>query len=186
MGLDSRRFHLGQGLKMTASEAYDYIAGILPDFQLKGETLYVQLHASNVLRSQLRQENFDTSEIDIVYEEIQLDLNKWLSIKNKLEPILTVFGYTQLGIDPITLFTIGGTLIAIAALLLAFYNTNKIDSHSEAIKRIATYVNLTPEDQAIVDNATTSSIFNFGALGNIGKYLLIGGAVYLAILMFRK
>jgi len=171
---------------MTASEAYDYIANILPDFQRKGETLYVQLHAANVLRSQLRQENFDTSEIDLVYQDIQSDLNSWLSIKNKLEPILTVFGYTNLGVDPITLITIGGTLIAIAGLLLTFYNTNKIDRHSEAIKRIATYLNLSPEDQAIVNDATAPSIFNFGALGDIGKYLLIGGAIYLAILIFKR
>lgn len=171
---------------MTASEAYNYIAGILPDFQAKGEALYRQLNAANVLRSQLRALDQDTEEISSIYQSIQEDLNQWLSIKNKLEPVLTFFGYTGLGVDPLTLLAIGGSLIAIASLLVAFYNSNRIDQHSEAIKRIATYVNLSPEDQAIVDNATTSSFFDFSAFGNIGKYLLIGGALYLAVLMFRR
>jgi hypothetical protein len=171
---------------MTAAEAYDHIAGILPDFQAKGEILYVQLHAANILRSELRQANLDISEIDAIYQDINQDINQWVSIKNKLQPFLSFFGYTGLGIDPVTLITIGASLIAISALLISFYNTNKIDSHSIAIKRLSTYLNLTPEDQAIVDDATAPSIFNFGALGNIGKYLLLGGAIYLAILIFKR
>jgi membrane-bound ClpP family serine protease len=171
---------------MTPTEAYEYIANILPDFQRKGETLYTQLHAANILRVELRDSNLDDSEISQVYDEIQQDLNQWLSIKNKLAPILTVFGYTGLGIDPVTLLAIGGTLIVIAALLVSFYNSNQIDRHSEAIKRIASYVNLTPEDRTIVNEATNKNIFGFGSLGDIGKYLLWGGAIYLAILIFKK
>jgi hypothetical protein len=168
--------------QMTPNEAFDYISNLLPDFQRKGETLYAQLHAANVLRAQVRSAGLDDSEISTVYNEIQSDLNRWTTITNQLQPFLTLFGYTGLGLGP----AIPIAIVSIAALMVAFYSLHRIDQHSEAIKRIATYVNLTPEDQTVIDEATTTSIFNLGSLGNISKYLLIGGAVYLAILMFRR
>lgn len=171
---------------MTAQEAYDYIAGILPDFQRKGETLYSQLHAANVLRAQYRSNGYDDTEISQVYEEILSEYNQWTSIMGMITPIATVFGISGLGIDPVTLLTIGGTLVAIAAALLAFYANNRIQQHSEAIKRIAAYIPLSAEDKAIVDDATTTNWFSFPGLSSIGQYLLIGGAIYLAIILFRK
>jgi len=184
--MDRRRVHPLQDTQVNVEEAYAYVADILPDFQRKGETLYVQLNAANILRANLRASYIDDTEITQVYNEIQQDLNDWLSIKNKLEPMLTFFGYTGLGTIPLALLAISRTLIVVAGLLIIFYEHNRIDAHSVALKRISTYLPLSPEDQAIVDNATDKSIFDFGSFGDIGKYLLWGGAIYLAILLFRK
>ena len=171
---------------MTAQEAFDYIANLLPDFQKKGETLYQQLNAANLLRAKIRSTGSDTSEIDALYNEIYADLQQWNQVKDKIVPVANVFGVTGLGLDPFTLLTIGGTLIAIASALAFFYANNRINQHATAIRTIAGYVEMTPEDQAIVNEATTQSWFTFPGIEKFGQYLLIGGAIYLAIILFRK
>lgn len=173
---------------MTASEAYEYISNILPDLQAKGNLLYAQLHAANLVRGEIRAVGSSTVQIDAVYSAIEQDLQKWNEIKNTLEPLLLYFDVSQLGIDFFTLALIGGTLITIATLVVTFYNTNKIDQHSNAIQAIARNVNLSPADREIVNDATSTGWFSnlFPGLGSIGNYLVIGGLIYLGILAFRR
>jgi hypothetical protein len=177
---------------MTPKEAYDYIANALPDFQAKGNTLYQQLHAANILRAQIHQAGDDSTDIDNLYDEILSDVNQWNAIKDKLVPVLSYFGYSGLGepvtISVVTLAVIGASLIAIVALLIDFYNSNRIAAHANALKVISSKLQLNPDDQAVVDQATSTGLFGslFSGLGTFGNYLFWGGAIYLGILLLRE
>lgn len=176
----------------TPQGAYDYIKGKLDDFYVKGNTLQSQEQALNQLSALYEAQGLDTTDLYKTFSEVNDELLSWQRIANKLTPILGYFGYTPpsgLGIDPFTLAAIAGTLIAVAALLWSWYNSSRIDAHSAAIKVLAANVPLSPTDQAIVDQATTSpGIFGslFSGLGTVGNYLLIGGAIYLGIILLRK
>jgi hypothetical protein len=179
-------------VNFTPQGAFDYIKSKLDDFYARGDTLAAQETAMNQLSALYEANSLDTTELYQTFGEINDELLSWQRIANMLTPILGYFGYTPpstLGIDPFTLAAIAGTLIAVAALLWSWYNSSRIDAHATAIRTLAQNVPLSPTDQAIVDQATTSPGFFssiFSGLGTVGNYLLIGGGIYLAILLLRK
>lgn len=179
-------------MDFTPQGAFEYIKSKLDDFYAKGDTLQNQEQALSQLSALYETQGLDTADLYKTFGEVNDELLSWQRIANKLTPILGYFGYAPpsgLGIDPFTLAAIAGTLIAVAALLWSWYNSSRIDQHNVAIKTLAANVPLSPADQAIVDAATTSpGIFGslFSGLGTIGNYLLIGGAIYLGIILLRK
>lgn len=179
-------------MNFTPQGAFDYIKGKLDDFYVKGDTLVNQEQALNAILAAYQENGMDSTDAANLMNDVNNELLQWQSIANKLTPILGYFGYTPpsgLGIDPFTLAAIGTTIIAVAALLWSWYNSQRIDAHNTAIKTLAANVPLSPTDQAIVDQATTSTGFFsslFSGLGTVGNYLLIGGAIYLGILLLRK
>lgn len=178
-------------MDLSPQAAFDWIKGKLNDFYAKGDTLQSQEQALNSLIAAYVANNMDATDLYTLMGEVNDELLAWQSISNKLTPLLGYFGYTppSLGLDPLTLVAIGSSLLAVYSLLWAWYNSQKIDAHSDAIKLLASHVPLSPTDQAVIDQATTPTGFwpsIFGGLGTIGNYLLIGGALYLAILWSRK
>lgn len=178
-------------MNFTPQGAFDYIRGKLDDFYHKGNTLQAQEQAITALIVAYQNASMDATEIYALMGEVNDELLQWQSIANRLTPIIGYFGYTPsgLGIDPFSLAAIATTLLAVAALLWSWYNSQRIDSHNVAIKILAANVPMSPTDQAIVDQATTSSGFFgslFSGLGTVGNYLIIGGVVYLGILLLRK
>jgi len=176
----------------TPQGAFDYIHGKLDDFYAKGDNLQGQEQAITALIVAYQNADMDATEVYNLMNEVNNELLSWQRIANKLTPILGYFGYTPpsgLGIDPFTLAAIATTLLAVAALLWSWYNSQRIDAHNTAIKTLAANVPMSPADQAIVDQATTPTGFFgslFSGLGTVGNYLLIGGAIYLGILLLRK
>jgi hypothetical protein len=188
-------FAKGGFMDFTPQAAFDYIKGKLDDFYQKGDALQLQEQSITALMVEYQNQGLDQTPLENLMGEVNGELLGWQRIANKLTPILSYFGYTppgQLGIDPFTLAAIAGTLIAVAALLWSWYNSSRIDAHNSAIKTLAANVQLSPQDQAIVDAATTppgllgslSSIFS--GLGTIGSYLVIGGLAYLLLSFSAK
>lgn len=180
-------------MDFTPQGAFDYVKSKLDDFYIKGNILYQQEDALNTLVAQYQTQGLDQTDLDTIFGEVNNELLQWQSISNKLTPVLTYFGYTpasgtSLGIDPFTLAAIAASLLAVAALMWSWYNSSRIDAHNTAIKVLAANVQLSPTDQAVIDQATTAPSFLgsiFSGLGNMGTYLLIGGAIYLWIISRR-
>ena len=177
-------------MDFTPQGAFNYIKGKLDDFYAKGRRLRAQEQAANVLVVQLQGAGYDPTPAYETLAGIEDDLRGWNRISNMLSPILSYFGYnTGLGLDPVTLIAIGGTLIAVAVLLYSWYNSQRLDQHDIAIRTLAANIPLSDADQAVIDNATSppgflSSIFP--NLGDLGSTLLIGGAVIVGLFFLSR
>lgn len=172
-------------MDFSLQAAVDYIPSKLDDFYSKGSQLTAQWDSVNFLLAAYDSAGLDSASLAQLANEINNDILAWQAVERKLTPIASLFGYTppNLGFAPI-IIAYGAIIIAVAVAMYLFYQSNKIDQHSEAIKLIASKIQLTDQEQSVITNATkSSSIFGdlFSGLGTIGTYLIIGIAAYLVL-----